>query len=296
DFKARNRVFSDMAMWNNSTMTLNDGGEPERLSAVVASDNLFSLFGVAPLHGRLFAPGEPDANVVLSYGVWTRRFGADSGLVGKRITLNGSGKMVIGVLPPSFRLYTRDVDVWAPATIQQIPKHDNRAHHVLRVVARLRPGMDVSDAQRDMRRVAGQLAAEQAKEDQGWTANVFPMREEIVGSLSRPLIILLAASALVLLIACINVANLQLTRSAVRTRELTVRRAIGASRGRLIGQLLVESAVFASLGGVLGVVLGVAGTRALIALAPEGISRLDEVSLDGRVFGFTMVIALTTGL
>ncbi len=296
DFKTRNRVFTDMAMWLNSTMTLSDGAEPERLSAVVASDNLFSLFGIAPLHGRLFAPGEPDGDVVLSYGVWARRFGADSGIVGKRITLNGSGKTVIGVLPPSFRLYTRDVDVWAPAIVQQIPKYQNRANHLLRVAARLRPGVRVDDAQRDMRRVASELATQYAREDQGWAANVYSMRNEIVGDVSRPLMILLAASALVLLIACINVANLQLTRSAARSRELTVRRALGASRGRLIGQLLVESGTFAALGGLLGVALGVAGTRTLIGLAPESISRLDEVSLDGWVFGFAMMIALVTGL
>src|SRR5206468_6190377 len=130
----------------------------------------------------------------------------------------------------------------------------------------------------------------------GWKANAFDMRDEVVGDLSRPLAILLAASGLVLLIACINVANLQLTRSAGRGRELAVRRALGAGRGRLVSQLLVESAAYASLGAVLGIVLGVAGTRALVALAPDGISRLDEVSLDARVFGFAMAVALVTGI
>jgi predicted permease len=298
DFKSRNRVFSDMAMWLNSTMTLNDGGEPERLSAVVSTDNVFSLLGVAPLYGRLFSPGEAAQGngVVLSYGVWARRFGSDSTLVGKRINLNGSAKTVIGILPPSFRLYTRDVDVWSTVAIQEIPKYDNRANHVLRVAARLRPGMTVADAQRDMRRVAADLAAEYPKQDEGWKANVFSMRGEIVGDLSRPLTVLLCASALVLLIACMNVANLQLTRSASRGRELSVRRALGASRGRLVNQLLVESAAFSSLGGLLGIVLGVAGTRALVGVAPGGISRLDEVSLDGRVFAFAMVVAIATGL
>ena len=297
DFKARNRVFTDMAMWLNSTMTLTDGGgEPERLSSIFASDNLFSLFGIAPLHGRLFAPGEADGSVVLSYGVWARRFGADSSVVGRRITLNGSAKTVIGVLPPSFRLFTRDVDVWAPAILQQIPKYQNRGNHLLRVVARLRPGVTVDEAQRDMRRVSSQLAVEYPRENQGWAANVYSLRNEVVGDVSRPLLILLSASALVLLIACLNVANLQLTRSAARARELTVRRALGASRGRLIGQLLVESGTFAALGGLLGVVLGVAGTRSLISLAPQGISRLDEVSLDGWVFGFAMSVAIVTGL
>ena len=296
DFKSRNRVFTDMAMWLGSTMTLSDGGEPERLSAIVASDNFFTLFGVTPLYGRLFAPGESNGDIVLSYGVWLRRFGGDSSIVGKRITLNGSGKTVIGVLPPSFRLFTRDVDVWAPVIIQEIPKYENRANHVLSVAARMRPRVTVTDAQRDMRRVASQLAAEYPRENQGWAANVYSMRNEIVGNVSRPLMILLAASGLVLLIACINVANLQLTRSAARVRELTVRRALGAGRGRLIGQLLVESGAFAALGGLLGVALGVAGTRTLVKLAPQSISRLDEVSLDGWVFGFAMTIAILTGL
>ena len=298
DFKSRNRVFSDMAMWVNSTMTLTDGGEPERLSGIASSDNLFSVLGVVPLHGRLFAPGESDHpdGVVLSYGVWTRRFGSDSTIIGRRITLDGTAKTVIGVLPPSFRIYTRDVDVWAPVAVQQIPKYENRANHVLRVVARLKPGIAVDNAQRDMRRVASELAFEYKKADEGWTSNVYSFRDEIVGALSRPLLILLVASGLVLLIACINVANLQLTRSASRGRELSVRRALGAGRGRLVGQLLMESAVFAALGGALGVVFGIFGTRALLAFAPQGISRLDEVSLDGRVFAFAMGVALLTGL
>ena len=144
--------------------------------------------------------------------------------------------------------------------------------------------------------VSSQLAVEYPRENQGWAANVYSFRNEVVGDVSRPLLILLSASALVLLIACLNVANLQLTRSAARASELTVRRALGASRGRLISQLLVESGTFAALGGLLGVVLGVAGTRSLISLAPQGISRLDEVSLDGWVFGFAMSVAIVTGL
>ncbi|HKN64878.1 MAG TPA: ABC transporter permease [Gemmatimonadaceae bacterium] len=298
DYKSRNHVFSDMAMWLNSTMTLTDGGEPERLAAVLATDNLFSLMGVTPSHGRLFATGDSDHPdvVVLSYGVFARRFGSDSTIVGRRITLDGSAKTVIGVLPPSFRLYTRDVDVWAPIVIHQVPKYDNRANHLLRVIAKLRPGVTVADAQRDVRRIAANLATEYARQDEGWSANVFSVRNEIVGDLTRPLVILLTASALVLLIACINVANLQLTRSVGRGRELAVRRALGAERGRLITQMLVESLTYAACGGLLGIALGVAGTRALVAVAPGGISRLDEVSLDGRVFAFAMAAALLTGI
>jgi len=298
DYKTRNRVFSDMAMWLNSTMTLNDGGEPERLAAVLATDNLFSLMGVTPLYGRLFVPGESDHPdvVVLSYGVFARRFGSDSAIVGRRVTLDGAAKTVIGVLRPSFRLYTRDVDVWAPVVIQRVQNYDNRANHILRVIARLRPGVTVPDAQRDVRRIAANLAAEYARQDEGWSANVFSVRNEIVGDLTRPLMILLTASALVLLIACINVANLQLTRSAGRGRELAVRRALGAERGRLITQMLIESLAYAALGGLLGIALGIAGTRALVATAPGGISRLDEVSLDGSVFAFAMAVALLTGI
>ena len=298
DYKSRNRVFSDMAMWLNSTMTLSDGGEPERLAAVLATDNLFSLMGVTPLHGRLFAPGDSDHPdvILLSYGVFARRFGSDSTIVGRRITLDGSAKTVIGVLPPNFRLYTRDVDVWAPIVVHQVPKYDNRANHLLRVIAKLRPGVTVADAQRDVRRIAANLATEYARQDEGWSANVFSVRNEIVGDLTRPLLVLLTASALVLLIACINVANLQLTRSAGRGRELAVRRALGAERGRLVTQMLVESLTYAVCGGLLGIALGIAGTRALVAVAPGGISRLDEVSLDGRVFAFAMAVALLTGI
>jgi predicted permease len=298
DFRRRNRVFSDMAMWVNSTGTLSDGGEPERLSGVVATDNLFSVLGVTPLHGRLFVPNEAEhgAAVILSYGVWARRFGSDSGIIGRRITLNGTAKTVIGVLPPSFRLYTRDVDIWEPMIVEQLPKYQNRSNHILRVIGRLRPGVRVEDAQLDIQRVARELAAEYPKEDEGWKANVFSIKQEIVGDVSRPLVILLVASGLVLLIACINVANLQLTRSAGRMRELAVRRALGASRGRLMVQMLMESVAFAALGGALGIAFGVIGTRALVAMAPASISRLDEVSLDLRVFIFAMLVALLTGL
>ena len=298
DFKTRNHVFTDMAMWLNSTMTLTEGGEPDRLAAVLASDNLFSLMGVTPLYGRLFLPGDSDHPdvVILSYGVFARRFGSDSTIVGRRVTLDGSAKTVIGVLPPSFRLYTRDVDVWAPVVISRVPKYDNRSNHLLRVLGRLRPGVTVADAQRDLRRIAADLATEYKRENQGWSANVFSVRNEIVGELTRPLMILLTASALVLLIACINVANLQLTRSAGRGRELAVRRALGAERGRLVGQMLIESLTYAAFGGLLGIALGIAGTRALVAAAPGGISRLDEVSLDTRVFAFAMIVALLTGV
>ena len=215
DYKTRNHVFTDMAMWLNSTTTLNDGGDPERLAAVYSTDNLFSLMGVTPLHGRLFVPGESDHPdvVVLSYGVFARRFGSDSSIVGRRVTLDGSAKTVIGVLPPNFRLYTRDVDVWAPVVVQQVPKYDHRANHILRVIGRLRPGVTVADAQRDIRAIAANLATEYAREDEGWSANVFLLRNEIVGELTRPLMILLTASALVLLIACINVANLRIRRA-----------------------------------------------------------------------------------
>jgi predicted permease len=299
DFRQRNRAFTDVAMWLNGTMTLLEGNEPERLSSVHGSENLFQVFGVRAERGRLFAAGDAERGdaIVLSNGLWVRRFSSDTAIVGRKIRVNGTSRTVVGVLPASFRFYSRDVDVWTPLMQTTIPGYENRSQHLLSVVARLRAGFSAESAQQDVRRVAAELAAEFPKTNEGWTANAFGIRQEIVGDVRRPLTILFASSMFVLLVACINVANLQLTRGASRARELAVRRAIGASRTRLVAQLLSESLALAVAGGVLGLVVGVAGMRALVAIAPEGqISRLDEVSLDGSVFAFTMLVSIATGL
>jgi predicted permease len=266
-------------------------------------DGFFSTLGVAPQLGRLPQPEEyqagGDAVVVVSHGFWQRHFGGDPGALGRSLTLDGVPHTVVGVMPPSFTFPAERMDVWLSLSHIGEDAIPSRARQVrwMSVVARLKPGMTVEAAHRDMDAIARQLAAEYPDSNRQYGgATVLSLHEAVTGSVKVALLVLLGAVALLLLIACANVANLLLARATLRQRELAVRAALGASPARIAGQLLTESGVLAALGGALGLMLAVWGTRALAGVSLEQLPRLSEVRVDGAVLGFAVGAMLLTGL
>jgi putative ABC transport system permease protein len=294
DWRTRQRVFEDIAAYESTTLNLTGSGEPQRLRGGHVSASFFKVFGVVPARGRDFLPDEegPGRNrvVILSHGFWQDRFGGDPAIIGSAITLNGQPYDVVGVLPASFRFPDQTVDVWHPIDFTA-ESMKARFNHFLRVDARLKPGVSIERAQEDLDRISAQLHSEVELQNQGHGAHVISLREQIVGDVRASLLILMAAVAFVLLIACVNVANLLLARGVSRGRELAVRSALGAARGRVARQLFVECLCLALLGGVAAVPLAVWGVRALRSLVPADIPTLNDAGLDLTVIGYLVAMA-----
>ena len=300
DWRDQNTVFSRLAALNDWAPTLTGRDEPEPLSGATVSHDMFSLLGVEPAMGRSFLPeedrpGAPNV-VVLSNELWKQRFSADQSIVGKSISLNEENYLVIGVMPAGFNFpVIANAQLWRTVRPLNNPSCQ-RGCLVLRAIGRLKPEASFEKASAEISTIASRLAAQYPDSNAKVGATLVPLHKQLVGNVQRPLLLLLGAVAFVLLIACANVANLMLARAATREREIAIRAALGASRGRVIRQLLTESTLLSSAGGALGLLLAFWLLRLLVSLGPQGTARFDQISIDGYVLGFTFLVAVLTGL
>lgn len=299
DWRDQNKVFEGMAAIAEMSFNLTGTGDPERIEGRRVSANLFPLLGVEPQLGRAFLPEEdqPGANrvVILSQGLWQRRFGSDTNIIGKPLNLNGENYTVVGVMPPQFQFPTSDDELWVPMAFSS-KEAASRGRHLLEVVARMKPGVTLQQAQAEMTTIAARLQQQYPAYNTDLGAVVVPLHEQVVGDIKPALLILLGAVGFVLLVACANVANLLLARAAVRQKEITIRVALGAGRLRLLRQFLTESILLAALGGAVGLLLARWGVGLLKTFIPDSISQAKAISIDFKVLVFTMGVALLTGV
>jgi putative ABC transport system permease protein len=299
DWRTENTVFEDMAATGNLNFNLTGAGEPERISGLRVSASFFPLLGVEPAAGRTFLPEEDvygAGNVVMiSHGLWQRRFGSDPDAVGRGILLNGSTYTVVGVLPAGFQFLNRAYDLWVPTCFPP-ESLKFRGGHFLSVIARLKPGVTIEQAQSEMDAISARLEEAYPDTNRGRGAHVVSMSEEVVGQIRPALVVLLGASGFVLLIACVNVANLLMARGAARQKEIAIRSALGARRRRIVRQLLTESLLLAALGGAAGLLLALWGIDVLKAYVPVSLTQAAGASIDLSVLGFTSGVSLLTGL
>jgi len=314
DFRSQNSVFERMAAFAPQQLVLTGQGEPEQLRGDRVSPSIFPLLDVRASAGRTFADsdGEPghDHVVLLSYNFWQRRFGSDRSVIGRPLTLDGAAYVVVGIMPrgfdypPVFNLqggfYSVQPDVWIPLDLKspEVMGVDstNRGALILEVMGRLRLGVSLAKSQSDLDTINARLEQEYPETNKSWSVSVVPLQAQFTGNVRSALLVLMGAVAFVLLIGCTNAANLLLARSVTRQREVAIRLAMGATRARLIRQLLTESILLALGGALLGLGIAYVANRVLVSLSPATIPHIGESSVDGQVLAFTLVVAILTGI
>jgi putative ABC transport system permease protein len=304
DIREQSRMLEYVAPYNGTGSMLADGDDTERLFGAIVPADMFPLLRVQPIMGRTFTreedvPGGPSV-VVIGQGLWQRRFGSDPAIIGKEIKLAGKATTVVGVMPADFRfpVQNQKSEYWQPisSSPSYVAASDIRGSRSLRVVARLKPGVTTAQAESELAAIGQRLSIQYPDTNTGLSFTVTPLHEDIVGSIRPALLVILGAVGFVLLIACANVANLLLARASARHKEVAIRTALGASRMRIIRQLLTESLLLSVLGGALGLLLAMWGVDLLVAASPTDLPRVREIGLDGQVLGFTALVSILTGL
>ena len=301
DYRNQNKTFEQFAASTTLPVpvTLTGSGEPERLQASTITGNYFDVFGVVPAFGHGFTLANEqsgqDQVTVLSYALWQKRFGGDPGIVGKTIVLDGKACEVIGVMGEGVSL-PQQAELWVPLNFNSSEDMKYRAAHFLRPIGRLKHGISLAQAQADTDVIAAQLEQQFPATNTGWSLRLIPLQEQLVGSSRTTVFILFGAVVFVLLIACANVANLLLVRAAARQKEIALRTALGASRWRIMRQMITESLLLAIIGGGLGALLATWGIQLLVKLSEDSLPPTVQVKIDATVLGFTLLISVLTGL
>ena len=305
DWQQQSRLFSGMAAYAFNRFHVSGNEGPDETRGVLATSNFFEMMGVKPVLGRALQPAdERERVVVIGDVLWHRRFNADQNVLGKTINLNSETFSIIGVMPASFRFPTPDIELWSSlAPMYSLDPRssvgdwiNNRSLRGYRIVGRLKEGVLQEQAQAEMDTIAERLARDYPDANAGTGVVLVPLRTQMVGAYQKPLVVLLVAVGFILLIACANVANLMMARTAARDREMAIRRAMGAGQLRLIRQMLTESVLLAAVGGLLGLLLATWGVQLLLGLTPRDIPRLEGVSVDRWALVFTFVVSICTGV
>jgi len=298
DWQSQNHVFERTAIIAHDNFTVTGGSNPEEVDASRVSSEFFSVLGVQPMLGRVFSPDEDQLGhnrvVILSHRYWESHLGADASIVGRNITLNNEQYLVAGVMPAKF-LLPDYAQMWTPMAWTDQERAVRGEHHYM-VVGRLKPGVDVPQAQAEMNTISRRLEQEYPADDKGWGAIVVPLQQDMVSDVRPALLVLLGAVGFVLLIACANVANLILAKTVARRKEIAIREALGATRGRILSQVLSETVLLALAGGAVGLIVAHYGVLLMVAFLADQLPATVEIGMDPWVLGFTLGISVLTGV